>query len=184
MVKILALLLLASCSTYRMNIHPETANYVQKFNHYLKKTQGKEIQNLEVHFSDKLSYRTLAVCVRNLTTPTIFINTYYWKMPGYLQDPDKEEILFHEMGHCVLNRSHKDSEESIMFPYHLGRTKYQINYSRYIQELFDHHGDIPEDTVQSSLINLPKYSQEVEEPKWEKEDISEIITIDIKLIFN
>lgn len=68
------------------------------------------------------------------------INYYYWIR---LPIADREELIFHELGHCVLNRAHNDTLDgsgvpvSIMNSTHLGQAKYLAQYSSYIQELFN-----------------------------------------------
>jgi hypothetical protein len=54
----------------------------------------------------------------------------------------REQIIFHELGHCILSRSHtsnKDSGEeplSIMYPTIFDDYHYTLNHSYYIHELF------------------------------------------------
>jgi hypothetical protein len=56
-------------------------------------------------------------------------------------DIAKEYILFHELGHCILNREHDTSHDraghitSMMYPY-IDIGMYQIDKSYYIHELF------------------------------------------------
>ncbi len=54
---------------------------------------------------------------------------------------DKEQLLFHELGHCLLNRDHcslKDSDNivSIMYPNMLPSDLYKSKRKAYIDELF------------------------------------------------
>src|SRR5690606_17670169 len=49
---------------------------------------------------------------------------------------DREQLMFHELGHCILNRSHTNSTNSIMYPYHLSANYYINHYVNYIAELF------------------------------------------------
>lgn len=68
------------------------------------------------------------------------INYHYWLR---LSIAGREELIFHELGHCVLNRAHNDTLDgngvpvSIMNSTHLGQAKYLAQYSSYIQELFN-----------------------------------------------
>lgn len=39
----------------------------------------------------------------------IIINTFYWSI---LDDFEKEKLVFHELGHCILNRAHLDEVRS------------------------------------------------------------------------
>jgi hypothetical protein len=48
----------------------------------------------------------LGWCDYNYDQPDlIIINTFYWDI---LDDLEKEKLVFHELGHCVLNRPHLD----------------------------------------------------------------------------
>lgn len=110
---------------------------------------------------------TLAVCVRGGgNPPTIRVNVHFWNNYTHAE---REELIFHELGHCVLNRGHyqertltKDFQESIplsiMNPYHLGKNKYSTNYQYYIKELFYQS---PETTLYSfgpSLFDTAYYT--------------------------
>ena len=87
----------------------------------------------------------LGVCTIGSNTPTIRVNPFFWNNKNY-SNADREELIFHEMGHCVLGRGHTSNTittvdgaalaESIMNPYHLGARKYTISYNYYMQELF------------------------------------------------
>ena len=73
------------------------------------------------------------------STPHIRINQNRW---SFLNEDQREELLFHEMGHCVLDRLHRTdrladgSPASIMFPTILQTATYQQNRDYYLQELF------------------------------------------------
>lgn len=76
----------------------------------------------------------------------IRVNSKYWTMLGEL---GKEELVYHELGHCVLNRDHTDSftvlwpqgysiPNSIMYPYVFGDSFfYSIYREHYVQELLN-----------------------------------------------
>lgn len=83
----------------------------------------------------------LGWCNYNSNAPDIVvINTLFWDI---LDDLEKEKLVFHELGHCILKRQHLDSVQddgrckSIM---HSGQ-KCSDNYSsetrsHYLDELF------------------------------------------------
>lgn len=182
MNKLWIVLLLSSCAGFKptLNIHPQAAKYVNKFNYLMKSAQNKEISNLEVHFSTKLPYSTLAVCVREpFTTPVVYLNYYYWNELSYLRDLGREEIIFHELGHCVLNREHTAHKDSVMYPYHLGASRYQLSYSKYISELFKSGVSRRVSRTQtfSSTLVIPKYEAKAVEPSWPTEALREVIMI-------
>lgn len=57
-------------------------------------------------------------------------------------DLEREQLIFHELGHCVLERDHtkhKDEHKkpmSIMYPYTLSESTYVSKYREYMDELF------------------------------------------------
>lgn len=81
-------------------------------------------------------------CVRNSALPDeVLIDIVFWTQAS---DADREFIVFHELGHCVLNRSHLDTENadgscrSIM---HSGTAGCRFIYNddsreEYLEELF------------------------------------------------
>lgn len=70
----------------------------------------------------------------------IIINAFYWDL---LNDLEKEKLVFHELGHCILNRSHLDAIQqdgyckSIMQSGQRCADNYNIDTrSSYLDELF------------------------------------------------
>lgn len=66
----------------------------------------------------------------------------YWAVFG---DMDREQLLFHELGHCILNRPHDDMTtmfgfdtvpQSIMYSSHFPAAIYMEYHPYYILELF------------------------------------------------
>jgi hypothetical protein len=77
--------------------------------------------------------------------PTININSQFWVQ---LDDKWKEELVYHELGHCVLNRVHRPDEDqtnylplSIMNAYSFADDVYTANYTQYMYEMF-HQSDL------------------------------------------
>lgn len=62
----------------------------------------------------------------------IEIDRLFWSTAS---EKDREVLIFHELGHCDLNRGHV--ENSIMRPYHLNGYIFSQNETLYLQELFD-----------------------------------------------
>jgi hypothetical protein len=95
-----------------------------------------------VSFDDSLNgSNTLGVCRYggDMIVPEIRINRQFWKVASMIS---REQLMFHEMGHCVLGRPHNASEYlgyyplSIMNPYFFGDNLYTVNYNSYVNELF------------------------------------------------
>jgi hypothetical protein len=151
---LIALLSLASCGAKKVyhtkvNIHPDAQSFVSTF----EQKSNIKIRDLEVTFSDKIADGILGYCQvgsrteRKATlqgaedhiyaTPTIVLNSNYWYTGRLATDSDREQLVYHELGHCILGRPHVNSASSIMFPYHLTNTAYLADYARYMAELFN-----------------------------------------------
>lgn len=110
------------------------------------------VSDFESHYGNPID---IPMGFKKLDRPTVGV-CYRWSS-GYREiavDPDwwekaepasRQELLFHELGHCVLNRQHSREVDknklplSIMWPtvfsgYLLDN--YEINFDRYIEELF------------------------------------------------
>jgi hypothetical protein len=77
------------------------------------------------------------------------LNRTYWE--GWYNAGRKselEQLMFHELGHCLLNKNHNDSTVapadsgpgtpipvSIMNSFHVSASYYEFNYTYYINEL-------------------------------------------------
>jgi hypothetical protein len=145
----------------KLNIEPQLKPYLDSF----EALHGNRVDDLEMSvktldpqkFPDVLGYCELeTVIVEKLTkreeykTPKIVLNALFWNSPLF-HNQFKEELVFHELGHCILKRKHETRVDSngipisIMYPYHLGLTVYSyygstdfysINYEKYMSELF------------------------------------------------
>jgi hypothetical protein len=121
---------------------------------------GVPVDNLEVVFRNFTECSggacTMAYCQKSVETKysdlgfkkteiehnLIVVNTTYFNpaIPASTAAiaADREELMFHEMGHCVLGRPHVDEslwQSSIMVPYHFSSAYYLNNYGGYISEL-------------------------------------------------
>lgn len=147
------------------NIHPELSNYVQKFT-YQAEQYGLKLNtnSLTVQYSDHIVGRKEVVgyCYREPITspngdvvglaPTILVKKDWWDSAF---DYQKTDLLFHEMGHCLLDRKHVDDNKqsaeininqsttgnlSIMNPIllstRLSEENYQKIFGQLLEELF------------------------------------------------
>jgi hypothetical protein len=123
----------------------------QDFVNNFEQVSGEEgnplrINDLIVTFGSTPSLNETGVCEWSENeTPRITLNQRIWNT---LNDYDRQEVMFHELGHCVLRRIHQNSEmmayngtvrvaESIMYPYRISGTIYRDNIVHYHDELFD-----------------------------------------------
>lgn len=143
---LIAVLALASIACGRQQNRSEVnlgsfAPYAERF----QKTAAEqgvhvEIDNLVIQFGELSNPRQNGLCeLTAYQTPTITIRQEIWDQ---MEDVDREELIFHEMGHCVLGREHTSVQtsdgipESIMNPYRISNSIYETNREYYISELF------------------------------------------------
>lgn len=145
-MRVLGLFLLAFVA-----IGDEFDPYVQRFieasNKYaLPMSEPITIQSLKVEFGDTkplafYQQNAHGYCIKG-EVPTVKIIPKSWEMAD---DTAREMILFHELGHCVLNRPHHAGEvqlggrrlpASLMTAKMFSRKFYEMNRDYYLQELF------------------------------------------------
>lgn len=106
--------------------------------------QGFDLKNrmddLQVSFGDTEKYgeNVVGECSIKAEGKFVEIDQEYW---GEIDDYEKEELLFHELGHCVLRRAHREDKDgyrplSIMYPEVIGSYYMQTYHSDYMKELF------------------------------------------------
>ncbi len=126
------------------NIDPELAPHLEVF-----KAEAQQrgipmnINNLIMKFTKKFDKtETLAQCQYGLV-PTIVVGLEFWR---YSDLKTREQVVFHELGHCILGRDHLDDSvnlggyniipKSIMSTMLFSSTFYDHNRTYYIDELF------------------------------------------------
>lgn len=167
------LLLLTSCANTTLNdlfkintdSDPRTnlntdevfIEYVVQFEvdyaHYLD--ADINIHNIPINFTDELEDKYLGVCYyygNKSQWREIKINRSQWNT---LSEHGKKSLLYHEFGHCALNREHKDEyyynlPVSIMNTYHIGDSykKYSDDYD---YELFNNDANNLKKSIDASL---------------------------------
>jgi Zn-dependent protease with chaperone function len=108
--------------------------------------QPIRIDDLIVSFGSTPTMNETGICEwAEYQTPRVTLNERIWKN---LTDDDREEVIFHELGHCLLRRVHHTGEvhgyagdvripESVMFPYRIDGQVYRDHLDHYHAELFD-----------------------------------------------
>lgn len=136
-----------------IDIHPKFQIYVDRFVQEAAQ-RGHLIDfsdtGLKIEFRNAVDVETGGVCRGN---HHIEIEKFYWED---LTDADKEGLIFHELGHCELNRRHRNDTlpngewssrmRGSPIPEELSAV---INYSGvrreyYIDELFDEATPVPD----------------------------------------
>lgn len=136
-LKLASLLILAACGPKHkglVKIDPLAQPYVNAFLE-AGKSQGKNIviSDLIVEFGDTgaISKRAIGLCWTSPnTTPRIMLDTTFFNAKN---DDWRSSLIFHELGHCILNQDHR-LNDSIMYPY---AHKIFAKYAYYIAELFN-----------------------------------------------
>lgn len=146
-------------------IESQFASYVNNFQvRSQEQGRGVVIDNLEVSMVptlDKLGSNVVGVCYRNVDgsgTPRVEISEEYW----IRMDTDaREELMFHELGHCVITRGHRGSVDasgfplSVMNPFIFSSYHYLQNYHNYMYELFNQRDYVaPSTSLAASVSEL------------------------------
>ncbi|MDW3646292.1 MAG: hypothetical protein R8P61_04440 [Bacteroidia bacterium] len=149
----LFVIFLCSCEAPIVNIESLFTDYVDRFEEEAA-ARGINIdfseEGIEILLVDSTTYLYAGYCDKDQTTHQITIQRNFW---DNVTERDRERLLFHELGHCILNRSHKngltDDREFLSIMQGSGsqsqffsvRNRF-INYSGfrkdyYLDELFD-----------------------------------------------
>lgn len=152
---LLSLLTLAACAP-KLNVEESFAPYVAQFKKESKvASKPLEIKALTVKMYDEkeevlvseMADETLATCfpATETTEAVVTVNPKFWNNPSY-SNAAREQVLFHELSHCVLEKEHVNDtevmsdgsvlEKSITNETHLSDDKYTKNHAYYMKEMF------------------------------------------------
>lgn len=139
---LLSSLLAVSCINCSKFKSIENYNIDSAFKPYIKQyVEVKERETGFTHTSNpSIAFKSLEGPVIGLCywyfngKREIFIDPEYWFSES-TTDYDRRLLIFHEMGHCDLDRGH-NGPSSIMEEYHIGGFIYQRHMSYFDQELF------------------------------------------------
>lgn len=76
---------------------------------------------------------TVGTCLHVAGKPLITINRLYWDAVSHL---DREQVAFHELGHCLLMRPHCDHKNTMMGTDTIAEPIYKERRGALIDELF------------------------------------------------
>lgn len=118
------------------SVDAEFQSHVDKYNKFKEDAgKGKTRSDVTILFHS-LPSPTIGVCYWMANGDReVYIDPRFWYGP-YTTDLDRELLIFHELGHCDLDRDHVDPS-SIMEKYHIGDYLYSLNTDYYAKELFD-----------------------------------------------
>ena len=124
-----------------VSVAPAFSPYVSKFQALsVQEGSAQTISDLSVQFGPISTTNEIGVCETGTNlTPSITVLQSTWEQ---MTESEQEVLMFHELGHCILNRVHvtslngDNSPTSIMYPYALDPTIYEANLAAYQAELF------------------------------------------------
>jgi hypothetical protein len=143
---ILAGLLSACGHTYQYSVPADIEPLVQKFrDESAARSFSLNTSDLVIEVVDTLDSSegetSSAICLSQFnTTPKIELLDIIWNKAS---PTFKEVVLFHELGHCLLNRAHVNGFDnegnplSIMWPWTVNPDTYTAHEQSYLDELFD-----------------------------------------------
>jgi hypothetical protein len=129
-----------------LQVDPVFLPYVERFEK-ASEAMGNPIQvsDLRLEFGQMQNAMENGACeIVGDEVPTVYINEKAWNR---LTEVDREALIFHELGHCVLRRAHvAEIEEtgvpkSLMHPYRIQTRVYVANEEAYLKELFARRND-------------------------------------------
>jgi hypothetical protein len=122
------------------------ANYVQKFvddasNQGISLTQEMKSDPVEIVRAslDYLGSGVIGLCETGYGGRKVTLDPDFWDV---VSETQKELLMHHELGHCILYRPHRSTflssgkEASIMYPIIMSSSTYLNNSSYYLSELF------------------------------------------------
>lgn len=128
--------LLLGCASRAVEIAPEAKIYADRW----EGIYGIEV-DVPVKMAD-LKDNTVGLCTtKGGKGVEITLDIEFWNEAS---DYGREELIFHEFGHCLMGLGHDSTKvvingktipRSIMFPYVIGDTTYSENQNYYREEL-------------------------------------------------
>lgn len=89
-------------------------------------------ETVRIEMTDNINPSYVAVCF--YATNIVQINRKVWNR---LSNEKREQTIFHELGHCLLNQSHDDDDLNLMNTYgFVNKQLYVYNYDYFVRKLF------------------------------------------------
>lgn len=147
---VLILIALSSCGA--KTSHDKSVSVAPEFQEYFDKFQleyGRKIEDISIQFGDvsthcsTLDHAKLYGCCyfKDGETPLITIDQSEWVRRSFQVNGleiNYEQLIYHELGHCVLGRSHVETRDSLMTSEidQIQVSKYVDHREDFINELF------------------------------------------------
>ena len=110
---IILIIILCCEITYAQNKYQELLPYIKKFEMYLGKKITKSKIGLDYIYDEDGTKNVTSGGVCYTIRRIAIINIHQW--PTFTEI-EKERIVFHELGHCELNRGHPDHQRNYKVP--------------------------------------------------------------------
>lgn len=99
---------------------------------------GKPTIDVDARDKGSIIWAQCTVDLPSFTKPRIIVDKKVWDSLNHL---DREELMYHELGHCLLKQVHRDDSVndypiSIMHRRHMGYQKYAQHREYYLKEMF------------------------------------------------
>lgn len=121
----------------------EFRRYFERFDSYAQ-TRGdvRVTDRIAIEFGDVPSGAEAECISTNLRGRGIIVDEEIW---AALDEPSREVLIFHELGHCALNRGHDSREDggirhSLMHPKRIEGHLFESAKAQYVAELFSETG--------------------------------------------
>ena len=114
-------------------VPPEVRPYLDSY----EQAAGRQVYDIPVSFRPLASRDNpsrVGLCVTyGAGYAEIFLDPKYWEGA---RDSCREQLLFHELGHCDLLRGHTEDEQSIMYKNMMDCGEYAQGRNKILEELF------------------------------------------------
>lgn len=124
---------------YKSEASTDFNPHVASFKREVRKHHSKLVsKRIFITYVDELPGRAVGLCVPDQEQPAIFIKKSFFKNLDYDQ---QEQLMWHELGHCLLGKEHDASHlnngypTSIMYPVVFSPEEmlYYVNHKEYYE---------------------------------------------------
>lgn len=136
MNKLMILVLLvcsSACATQNVRFPTLVITGFEKEFYSFLRYYKKPITDLSIKFSDMAKPNVGLCSISEGEQPEIYIDRKYW---ARTDETMHEQLIFHEMGHCILHKQHDDNGVHIMNSSTPDELDYVMYHTQLIEELF------------------------------------------------
>lgn len=93
-------------------LQPYTNEYFKLLNVNCSNKQYNTTNHYKI-YTNKLNHAWIGLCTRKLSGFNIQVDSAWWKQAN---DPDRYQLIFHEMAHCLISKDHVENRDNYMNP--------------------------------------------------------------------